>query len=331
MPSIVYPGGLAATACVVVVATLTALSAPALSNNASDRTIVPGVRVGAIYGLSTPTQLRRVYGRNLVMKKVYEGEGFYADGAVIFAGTPSEVRLFWRKGRQGVRRIIVQQRSSRWRTRSGVRIGASIPRVVQLNRKHFRVQRENDGHNCNSQWQGGRLSKNLLICFREARKLSNAQSNRISRHEGMHTRLKIVQQVFVSKSFTVFLNKTRPPKKAADAQGDARQASGGRSLTFAQRRCALRQNLVSPKGGVVGTITFINRSGAYRSIMWLDFRGQPKTYANLNNGQRFTAKTAARHAWMVTDGPGNCLEIHLAHRGRKTVVLRLDKRTFGPE
>jgi len=133
--------------------------------------------------------------------------------------------------------------------------------------------------------------------------------------------------VFVAKSFTVFLNKTRPPKKAAGAQGSA----GARAVSFTQRRCAQQQKLFSPKGGAPGTITFVNRSGAYRSIMWLDFQGRPKTRANLNNGQRFTAKTAARHPWMVTDGPGNCLEIHLAQRGRMTVVLRLDKRTFGPE
>jgi len=68
-------------------------------------------------------------------------------------------------------------------------------------------------------------------------------------------------------------------------------------------------------------ITFINKSGMYRSIMWLDFKGRPKDYANLNSGQEVTLDTFLTHPWMVTDGPGNCVEIVMPHAGTRVVTL----------
>ncbi|HUU26163.1 MAG TPA: hypothetical protein VMW68_11455 [Methyloceanibacter sp.] len=69
-------------------------------------------------------------------------------------------------------------------------------------------------------------------------------------------------------------------------------------------------------------ITFINKSGAYRSIMWLDFSGQPKDYANLQAGEKLTLDTFMTHPWMVTDGPGNCIEIFIPHAGTRVVTLK---------
>lgn len=66
-------------------------------------------------------------------------------------------------------------------------------------------------------------------------------------------------------------------------------------------------------------ITFVNNSGAYRSILWIDFKGKPKDYANLQAGQRITLDTFQTHPWMVTDGPGNCLQMALP-RSRPSLV-----------
>jgi hypothetical protein len=66
-------------------------------------------------------------------------------------------------------------------------------------------------------------------------------------------------------------------------------------------------------------ITFVNNSGAYRGILWIDFKGQPKDYANLQAGQQITLETFQSHPWMVTDGPGNCLQIALP-RSRPSLV-----------
>jgi len=46
------------------------------------------------------------------------------------------------------------------------------------------------------------------------------------------------------------------------------------------------------------TVTFVNKSGEYRSVMWIDFKGQPVTYANLNPGQSYTINTYVTHPWM---------------------------------
>jgi hypothetical protein len=68
-------------------------------------------------------------------------------------------------------------------------------------------------------------------------------------------------------------------------------------------------------------ITFVNRSGMYRGILWLDFGGQPKDYANLNDGEEVTLDTFLSHPWMVTDGPGDCIEIVMPHPGTRVVTL----------
>jgi len=68
-------------------------------------------------------------------------------------------------------------------------------------------------------------------------------------------------------------------------------------------------------------ITFVNNSGAYRGILWIDFEGHPKDYANLQAGQQITLDTFQSHPWMVTDGPGNCLQIALPRSGPSLVAI----------
>jgi von Hippel-Lindau disease tumor suppressor protein len=68
-------------------------------------------------------------------------------------------------------------------------------------------------------------------------------------------------------------------------------------------------------------ITFINKSGMYRSILWLDFSGRPKDYAGLNSGDEVTLDTYLTHPWMVADGPGDCIEIFMPHAGTRVVTL----------
>lgn len=75
-------------------------------------------------------------------------------------------------------------------------------------------------------------------------------------------------------------------------------------------------------------VTFINNSGMHRGIMWLDFTGHPKDYAGLNHGQRVMLNTFLTHPWMITTGPGDCLEIVQPRPGSSVVTLRprADKR-----
>ena len=63
------------------------------------------------------------------------------------------------------------------------------------------------------------------------------------------------------------------------------------------------------------TVTFVNKSGEYRGVMWIDFNGRPVTYSNLNPGQSHKIKTYVTHPWMFTDGPGNCVEMFMPKKG----------------
>ncbi len=79
------------------------------------------------------------------------------------------------------------------------------------------------------------------------------------------------------------------------------------------------------------TITFVNKTEAYRSVMWIDFDGMPKDYANLDPGQSFTVNTYLTHPWMFTDGPGNCIEMFMPQAGVTTFEISAPSPAFGPE
>ena len=85
--------------------------------------------------------------------------------------------------------------------------------------------------------------------------------------------------------------------------------------------CRDRPNLRSQNYNSATKLTFINRSGGMRGILWLDFDGQPKEYANLHDGEQIMLDTFMTHPWMVTDGPGNCLRIVLPQKGASVVEL----------
>ena len=92
-----------------------------------------------------------------------------------------------------------------------------------------------------------------------------------------------------------------PPGKALPA---------GSALT-----CKSVRNAKSRKSEIPVSVTFVNQTGSYRSVMWIGFDGQPVNYANLDSGQQFTINTFVSHPWMFTDGPGNCAEVFMPQPG----------------
>jgi hypothetical protein len=60
------------------------------------------------------------------------------------------------------------------------------------------------------------------------------------------------------------------------------------------------------------TITFVNRSDGYRGVVWIDIEGSPIDNTGLNQGESAMVPTFGSHAWMITDGPGNCIEMVVA-------------------
>lgn len=94
------------------------------------------------------------------------------------------------------------------------------------------------------------------------------------------------------------------------------------SARAGHRSCAERTSLRSEHSREPTKITFVNKSGMYRAMMWIDFKGQFKDYGGLNSGQQKTIDTFRTHPWMITDGPGNCIEIIMPAAEPATVSLK---------
>ena len=102
----------------------------------------------------------------------------------------------------------------------------------------------------------------------------------------------------------------------AFAQGVPSSARAG------QRSCAESRSLRSEHSREPTKITFINRSGMYRGLNWIDFQGQSKSYGGLNSGEKKTLNTFRTHPWMITTGPGDCIQIILPAAEPATAELK---------
>jgi hypothetical protein len=94
------------------------------------------------------------------------------------------------------------------------------------------------------------------------------------------------------------------------------------SARAGQRPCSEAKSLRSLHSREPTAITFVNSSGMYRALHWVDFRGQTKDYAGLNPGERKTIDTFRTHPWMITTGPGDCLYLIMPAAEPATVQLK---------
>ena len=101
---------------------------------------------------------------------------------------------------------------------------------------------------------------------------------------------------------------------------------GGGSANYpaqraAERSCREQSTIASSNSNTPAKITFINNSGVQRAILWIDFNGRIKHYADLSAGQQITLDTFLTHPWLVSDGPGNCVKIVLPEPGASVAYL----------
>lgn len=96
--------------------------------------------------------------------------------------------------------------------------------------------------------------------------------------------------------------------------------AGGASA--AEFSCKARTTLRSQNSIRPTTITFVNTSGSYRAIAWIDSSGQLKDFGGLNTGERKTVNTFVTHPWMIQTGPGDCLQIFTPSAKPTTINLR---------
>ena len=117
----------------------------------------------------------------------------------------------------------------------------------------------------------------------------------------------------------------KPSAPASEVKAVTPAVSGG------EVSCSQLSTLRSGNSDTPTKITFVNNSGAHRAILWLDPTGQPREYASLNTGQEVTLDTFLTHPWMVTDGPGNCLQIVMPSPGGRVVELGQTGSTAAPK
>ena len=101
----------------------------------------------------------------------------------------------------------------------------------------------------------------------------------------------------------------------AIANGAVASKPNNAQPSTAELSCKSARNAKSNRSEVPVSVTFVNQTGSYRSVMWIGFDGQPVNYANLDPGQQFTINTFVGHPWMFTDGPGNCAEMFMPQPG----------------
>lgn len=79
------------------------------------------------------------------------------------------------------------------------------------------------------------------------------------------------------------------------------------------------------------TMTFVNKSDGYRGVVWIDTEGTPIDNTGLNRGETAIVPTFETHAWMITDGPGNCIEMVVVNDEDATFEITAPAPVLGPD
>lgn len=86
----------------------------------------------------------------------------------------------------------------------------------------------------------------------------------------------------------------------------------------------------SERSDVPVEMTFVNKADGYRGLVWIDTEGTPVDHTGINQGETVVVPTFQTHAWMITDGPGNCIEIVLAEEPGATFEITAPAPVLGP-
>lgn len=159
-----------------VAAGMLMLAAPAAAQDAGDRTIVPGERVGAIVKNSTTAQIKRVYGaRNVRPHKVPVGEGETVEGLIVYPGKRDELMLIWKVKDRQVEQVRIDKKGSTWRTASGIGMGTAAAALTRLNGGPFSITGFGwDYAGRVVDWRNGKLPKALMVDMMPTKTLSQA-------------------------------------------------------------------------------------------------------------------------------------------------------------
>ncbi len=100
-------------------------------------------------------------------------------------------------------------------------------------------------------------------------------------------------------------------KLGSDAPAAAPVTTQAATGTARELSCSELKSVRSLNSDVATKVTFVNKSGAYRSISWINTTGELQQYGGLNSGDEVTYDTFVTHPWMIATGPGDCLQVFM--------------------
>jgi hypothetical protein len=122
----------------VLMAGMLALAAPALAQDARDRSFGPK-RVGAItLGVTKPADLAKIYGAENVKEKTIGYEGGESPGAHIFPDSEDFLELIFDDARERIQSVAILGKN--WASAAGLRKGTGLPQLERMNGGPFKFQ-----------------------------------------------------------------------------------------------------------------------------------------------------------------------------------------------
>lgn len=130
-----------------------------------------------------------------------------------------------------------------------------------------------------------------------------------------------------------FLATCADPVAGAGAGTGAAPGTGGVVPMPAQdsHGCEMLGQIRSLDGNQPQQITLTNMTDAYRGVVWIDYNGGFLDMGGLNQGESMTINSFATHPFMITDGPGNCLEVMTTAAGQSQFAITAPGQFFGNE
>ena len=129
-----------------------------------------------------------------------------------------------------------------------------------------------------------------------------------------------------------FVSACQAPASPAAARPTSTKPAAGPIRPHAEAvSCDMFGTIKSMESKTPMTVTFVNRSDGYRGVVWIDPEGTPVDNTGLNQGESVTVPTFQNHAWMITDGPGNCIEMFVPVGGTRIFEITAPGPILGPE
>lgn len=133
---------------------------------ATDRTILPGVRVGPVSAGSSEADLISLLGGEDVLRgDIHVGEGFTEPGTILFPDSPDRVEILWEEAAfERPVAVLLADPAGPWRTPGGIGVGSPLTLLVERNGRPCKLTGFGwDYGGTVVSWEGGALSDDAAL------------------------------------------------------------------------------------------------------------------------------------------------------------------------